>query len=257
MSVAIFILLNSVIVAAQAGSATVDPPPPVGDDSDPTRPIIWSLREEYYNLPGSAWNNAFVIRVDRALLRKRPQPLGNSGILTRFDIPIVIAKRTDGTRAGLGDIYAQTLLLPYRKGKFVLAAGSGLFVPTATDQRLGTGKLTIAPAVAPVWFLPKRGFFFIKVQDYFSVAGANDRPDLHYMTITPLLVWRLKGKPYWIQLDAETQTNWNSDAKTGSKMGVLLGRIIKNRGTWIKVEVGIGSHRVQSLAIKTSLFKVR
>jgi hypothetical protein len=219
--------------------------------------VVWSLREEYYNLPGQAWNNAFLFRVDRAVLKERPRPLGKSGILTRVDIPFVVADRPDGTSAGLGDIYAQALLLPFLTKQFAFAAGSGISLPTATDHRLGTGKLMIAPAAAPVWFIPQRGLFFVKVQDYISVAGAGDRPDLHYMTITPLLVWRLKGKPYWVQLDAETQTNWKADAHTGYKAGFLLGRITKKRGMWIKLEVGFGPYRVQSLAIKTSVFKVR
>ena len=257
VSAVVVILFWNLIAVAQAGSPTIAPPPTAGDDSDPTRPVIWSLREEYYNLPGQAWNNAFLFRVDRAVFKERPRPLGKSGVLTRLDIPFVVANRRDGTSAGLGDIYAQAFVLPYRRGKLVWAAGSGVFLPTATSRRLGTGKLTIAPVIAPVRFIPKRGFFLIKVQDYFSVAGAGDRPDLHYMTITPLLVWRLKNKPYWIQMDAETQTNWNADAHTGLKTGFLLGRITKRRGMWIKFEVGVGPYRTQSFAIKTSIFRVR
>ena len=254
---AILILFFCAIAVAQGGSPTVAPPPPAGDDSDPTRPVVWSLREEYYNLPGQAWNNAFLFRVDRAVLKERPRPLGRNGILTRVDIPFVVAKRADGTSGGLGDIYAQTVLLPYHKGKFVLAAGSGTFLPTATHRRLGSGKLTVAPVVAPVWFIPKRGFFLVKAQEYFSVAGDDDRPNLHYMTITPLLVWRFKDKPYWIQLDGETQSDWKRDGKTGYKTGFLFGRMVKRRGVWIKLEVGMGPHRVQSFSIKTSIFKVR
>src|SRR6185369_12351949 len=124
--------------------------------------------------------------------------------------------------------------------------GSGVSIPTATGRRLGTGKLTLAPAVVPVWTIPKRGLFFVKVQDYFSIAGADDRLDLHFMQITPLLVWRLKNKPYWIQLDGGSQTNWKNDGHTGYKAGFLLGRIRKNRGVWIKVEVGVGQYRVGS-----------
>lgn len=251
------ILFCSVLAAAQTDSPTIAPPPPAGDDSDPTRPVVWSLRQEFYNLPGEAWSNVFILRVDRAVLKERPRPLGKSGFLTRVDIPFVIGHRADGTKAGLGDIYAQALLLPHVNRKFVFAVGSGVSLPTATNRRLGTGKLTIAPAAAPVWFIPKRGFFLVKAQDYFSVAGAGDRPDLHYMTITPLLVWRLKGKPFWIQVDGETQTNWKADGHTGYKTGFLLGRMTKKRGMWIKVEVGMGPYRVQSLAIKTSMFKVR
>jgi hypothetical protein len=77
------------------------------------------------------------------------------------------------------------------------------------------------------------------------------------MTITPLLVRRLRGKPYWVQLDGETQSNWKADAHTGYKAGFLVGRITKKRGIWLKVEAGFGRYRVQSLAIKTSVFTVR
>jgi hypothetical protein len=81
------ILFGSLIVVAQGGSPTIAPPPTAGDDSDPTRPVRWSLREEYYNLPGPAWNNAFIFRVDRAVFKERLRPLGKSGVLTRLDIP--------------------------------------------------------------------------------------------------------------------------------------------------------------------------
>jgi len=253
---AIPVLFVTAIAVAQGGSPTVAPPPPTGDDSDPTRPIVWSLREEYFNLPGSAWTNIFYLRRDRAIFKERPI-LGKSGVLTRVDIPFVIANRADRTSAGLGDIYAQAIVLPYRRGKFVWAAGTGVIIPTATNESLGRGKLTIAPVVAPVRFFPKKGFFFVKVQDYFSIAGYHDRRDLHYMTVTPLLVWRLKGKPYWIQADAETQTDWNADAHTGVKTGFLFGRMKNKRGMWIKFEVGTGRYRVQSFAIKTTIFKVR
>ena len=257
MKAAALILLVCAIAAAQGTPTTAPAPPAPGEDSDPTRPVMWSLREEYYNLPGQAWDNTFILRVDRAVLEKRRWPVRNNGIITRLDIPFVISHRLDGTSAGLGDIYAQAFLVPYRHKKFFLATGSGVSIPTATNRRTGTGKLTVAPVAAPLWILPRRGFFLVKAQDYFSVAGANDRADLHYMTITPLLVWRLKNKPYWIQLDGESQTNWKADGHTGYKAGFLLGRITKKRGMWIKVEVGVGRYRVGSLAIKTSLFKVR
>lgn len=220
--------------------------------------MVWSLREEYYKLRGEAWNNVFLFRVDRAFLKDRPQLTGKRGILTRLDIPAVVAVRPDETRGGLRDIYGQALVVPYRTRDFAFAAGSGVSIPTATDRRLGTGKLTLAPAVVPVWFIPQRGFFLVKVQDYISVAGASDRPDLHFMTVTPLLVWRLKGKPFWLQLDAESRTDWNAQGHTGYKVGFLFGRMTRKRfGAWIKAEVGLGPYREATLAIKTSLFKVR
>lgn len=259
------LLFCSALAAAQAPPPPTPASPPqqpssteAGEDSDPTRPVVWSLREEYYNLRGEAWNNVFLFRVDRAFLKDRPQLTGKRGILTRLDIPAVVAVRPDETQGGLGDIYWQALLVPYLTKDFGFAAGSGVSLPTATDRRLGTGKLTLAPAVVPVWFIPQRGFAFVKVQDYISVAGASDRPDLHYLTVTPLLLWRFQGKPYWVQFDVESKTDWKADGHTGYKVGFLFGRMMRNRfGAWIKTEVGLGPYRDATLAIKTSFFKVR
>jgi hypothetical protein len=211
--------------------------------------------------------------LDHAYLKKSPPPFGRIGLLTRVDIPFIIThdandgKRlgalipflpggdTEGTSAGLGDIYGQALIAPYRKGRFVLPLGSGVYVPTATNKRLGTGKLTIAPLAVPFWY-NERGFFTIKVQDFFSVAGVKDRANVHYMLVTPILLRTLKG-PYWVQLDAETLTNWKASGHTGAKVGFLFGKMHLKLGVWVKVEVGIGTYRAQSIAIKTSLFRVR
>jgi hypothetical protein len=257
-----------VIASAQAEpSPRTSPSPSVaGADSNPATIVAWSLREEYTNLPGENWKNVFLLRGDRVVLRNRARPIGKHGLITRLDIPFVLTHLHDGTsvgpvssrtNAGLGDIYAQAFLIPHLTRKFMFVAGSGISLPTATDRRLGTGKLNIAPAIVPLWPIPKRGFFFVKMQDFFSVAGSHDRPDVHYMTVTPMLVWRLKNKPYWIQLEEESQTNWNQNAHTGYKAGFLLGRMKKKRGAWIKVEIGVGRYRVGSLAIKTSIFRVR
>src|SRR5829696_3655203 len=155
--VVVLISFLGVIALAQTGPApAATPEPQPGDDSDPSRPVVWSLREEYLNLPGKTWINAIIFRTDRAFLKGRSRRLGMRGILTRTDLPFVVTGRPDGVRAGLGDIYAQALIFPYIKGKFAYAGGSGISLPTATNRRLGTGKLTIAPIAAVVRFFPKR-----------------------------------------------------------------------------------------------------
>jgi hypothetical protein len=141
---------SCLIIRQSAPSPTTAPPQSSaeGADSDPTRPVVWSLREEYYNLPQQAWNNAFLFRVDRAFLSNHPNVVGKRGILTRLDAPFVVAVRPDGTIAGLGDIYAQALLVPYLTRQFALAGGSGISFPTATDRRLGT-ETHCCPAAFP------------------------------------------------------------------------------------------------------------
>jgi hypothetical protein len=250
------VFLFCVIAYAQSGPPASAPTATEGADSDPTRPVVWSLREEYYDLQ-QGWRNAFLFRVDRAFLSNHPGAVGKRGVLTRLDLPVV-ARRTNETTGGLGDIYAQALVVPYLTKQFALAGGSGISLPTATDRRLGSGKLAVAPAALPIWFIPDRGFALLKLQDFISVAGDRDSPDFHYMTITPLLLWRFTGTPYWMHLEAEAQTDWKNQRHTGYKAGFLFGRMTRDRlGAWIKVEAGIGPYRTADVAIKTSVFKVR
>jgi len=94
--------------------------------------VVWSLRNEYYNLRGEPWNNVFILRADRAFLGDRPRVFGRRGLLTRLDVPLVAAGRPDGTTGGLGDIYAQALAVVTRSPQFAFVAGSGIVLPTAT-----------------------------------------------------------------------------------------------------------------------------
>jgi hypothetical protein len=257
---AAFALLASLLVQAQTSPTPTPLPPDAGEieggDSDPTRPVVWSLREEFYGRDDT-WNNVFIFRSDRAFFAERARFPGKRGVLTRFDVPLVVAHQGAVTKAGLGDLYAQVFLVPYLTPKHAFVVGSGLTLPTATSPRLGAGKLQLAPALAPVWFFPKRGFFFLKLQDYISVAGDDDRRDLHYLTATPLMVWRLKNKPYWVQLDGETKTDFNNHNQTDYKAGFLVGRMVKRRGFWIKPEVYWGPARDADFAIKIGFFSVR
>ena len=115
-------------------------------------------------------------------------------------------------------VYLQALYFPYLGRKFGFAAGTGLSIPTATDERLGTGK---------------------------------------YLTTTPLLVWRVRRK-WWVQFDTEAKTNFEASGHTSFKSGFLMGRVMKGQvGVWVKPEINWGRYREGDFVIKTSFFKVR
>ena len=120
-----------------------------GQEVEITKPVIWSTREEYYNLQGDAWNNLLLIRADRVVLRKSPVTRRRGSIL-RMDVPLSVNNNGQSTQAGLGDIYAQAILIPYFSRKFAFGAGSGLALPTPTHVRLGTGQWTASPLAAPL-----------------------------------------------------------------------------------------------------------
>jgi hypothetical protein len=241
---------------APAGNAA-DVSSAAGADTDPTKPVAFSLRDEYYDLGGGTWQNVVMLRSDRLVLKRTELPGPARGLITRFDLPFVSFHSADHTSSGLGDLYAQALVLPRVSPNFVMAYGLGLSLPTASSSNLGQGKWVAAPAVAPVWFFPKKGLCFVKVQDWISLAGSSDRPDIHYMTVTPTLLWRLTRR-WWTVLSAESRTDWEQNNQTGYKTGALLGYMLSPRvGASVTVESFHTDHRQAEWDVKAVVFMTR
>lgn len=228
-----------------------------GADSDPTKPVLFSVREEYVDLPGALRANSLLVRRDAVTLKRRPLPGNAKGLLLRADLPFVSFDDGTDTKHGLGDLYGQALIVPQVSPGFMVALGSGLSVPTASDDKLGSGKWIAAPAVVPVWFFPKRGFAYVKLQDWISVAGDGGRADVHYTTITPTWLRRL-GKQWWTLVDGESRTDWERDDETSFRGGLLVGRMSSARhGFSVKVELPFGGHQRTDWAVRTAFFRTR
>ena len=229
----------------------------IHDDTNPTKPVFLSIREELYNLKQDRWINLFIFRSDKVILKKTAH-ITPKGVILRYDLPIATADTGTETVTGLGDLYTQALFFPHLGRTFTFAAGSGFILPTATDTLLGRGKWQIAPVAAPVWFFPRnRGFSFVKFQDFISVAGNGSRPDVHYFLITPTLLWRFT-KQSWISLDSESKTNWERENATSFRSGVQLGTMLnRNVGFWVKPEFPWGQHREGDWTLKFTLILAR
>jgi hypothetical protein len=218
-------------------------------DIDPTKPVIFNLREEFYKLKGDDWKNFFILRTDVIKLG------GVRNFLLRFDFPFVSAKLGRDTNHGLGDIYGQALLVPYGSEQFFFAIGSGLTAPSATDDSLGGGKWQISPLAIPGWWFQKpKTLLFIKIQNFASFAGQNDRADIHYMTVNPFLAMRI-NENWWVGADTETKVNWEQNNQRSYKSGIFILKMWTRRfGTWVKPEIPWGSHREGDWTVKASLF---
>jgi len=252
-----------VVAVPAAARGTADSPDSTGgtvkvaQDSDPTKPIVFSVRDEYTRLKDGFSTNAFIFRFDRLVFKGLGVPGPIRGILTRLDLPIVTFSDPTGSETGLGDFYFQALVAPRIRGHFTIAGGTGLTLPTASSESLGKGKWILSPAIAPVWFFPPRGFGFIKFQDWFSVAGPSDRAKVHYLTVTAYALSRI-SKAWWVSLDAESNTNWLRDDETWYKSGFLVGRMLSNRmGIWVKGEIPFGQDYAADWTIKGSFFVTR
>jgi hypothetical protein len=85
--------------------------------------------------------------------------------------------------------------------------------------------------------------FFVKVQNFISVAGDADRADVNFLLLTPLFVHAV-GRNWWVLLDSETKTKWTDGGRTGVKSGFQFGRLLgDNLGLWIKPEAWWGPNR--------------
>jgi hypothetical protein len=245
--IAIALAISVAVPGAVAGEAE-DREASLGD-VDPTKPVIFNVREEFYKLKGDDWRNALILRTDVIKLG------GLRNFLLRFDVPFVSADLGQGTDHGLGDIYGQALLIPYGTEKFFFAIGSGLTAPSATENSLGAGKWQVAPLAIPGWwFKDPKGLFFVKIQDFVSFAGQSDRADIHYMTAQPFLVVKLSDK-WWAGADTEAKVNWERDNQWSYKSGVIILRMLtKSFGTWVKPEIPWGPNREGDWNLKASFF---
>ena len=239
--VLLFVLSTALPAVAQAPEQTIANP--IRNDSDPTRAVLFSIRPEFSWLNADISRSALIFRYDYAALRQRRWLPGRRGVILRLEMPITQTSTASTDEIGLGDAYAQLLTVPYFTRTFAFAVGTGVGIPTATDDLLGTGHLVVAPAVAPVWFLPD-GMFFVRVQNSTTVAGDGNRPDFNVLIVAPTFIHSVGGR-FWVLADTETQTDWRRDERTGIKSGLQVGRAIAGRiGVWAKPEVWWGPNPV-------------
>jgi hypothetical protein len=252
--VLLFVLWTPLSVLAQAPEQKIAEP--IRNDSDPTRAVLFSIRPEFSWLNADVARSALIFRYDYAALRQRRWLPGRRGVILRLEMPIAQTSTASTDAAGLGDAYAQLLTIPYFTRKFAFAVGTGLGIPTATDDLLGTGHLVVAPAIAPVWFL-EGGMFFVRVQNSTTVAGDDSRPDFNVFIVAPTFI-RNVGARFWVLADTETQTDWRRDERTGIKSGLQVGRAIAGRiGVWAKPEVWWGPNPAGRWNLKLGIFWYR
>jgi hypothetical protein len=207
------------------------------EETNPTRPVLFSIRPELYNPSSTVTQASLIFRYDQAMLRARRWLPGKRAVILRFEVPIAETHVVGTTRqAGLGDIYGQILLVPHLTTTGAFVVGTGLIVPSASNDWLGAGKWVLAPAAGPAWFFGGRGMLFIKFQNFVSVAGNSYRPDVNFLLITPIFVHTVVRR-WWVLADSETKTNWLKNARTGVKSGVQVGRHVSGGfGAWVKPE---------------------
>lgn len=233
------------------------PTPETLSEADPTKPMLWVIRNEYRDLKNGAWANTLLFRHDRFSFRNLKVKGGAKGFVLRFDVPLNVVHNGTVTKAGLGDIYAQALFIPRISRKFAFSVGTGITLPTATSDSLGQGKLVVAPVAVPLWYLAKRKrLITLRFQHFVSVAGKSRRADVNYTIVDPFIGWSLNRRS-WIFTNTELKRDWKSK-RNSATTGVQLGWMLSDQvGFWIKPEVPWGQGRTGGFNLKVGMFRFR
>ena len=144
----------------------------------------------------------------------RIQPLipirlsNNWTLVTRAILPIAHQPWPESVD-GLSDIGMNFFLTPGRTGKFIWGVGPGFLLPTATDDRIGSEKWSVGPAVALAYFT---GPWVIGAvaQNLWSFAGEEDRNDVNVMTFRPLVNYNLPNG-WYLSSSPSIAANWEAD----------------------------------------------
>jgi hypothetical protein len=151
-------------------------------------------------------------------------------IISRIIQPIVwqpYPSDTTGGEFGFGDMNPTFFLSPAKPGKLIWGAGPALVIPTATNDVLGQGKLSIGPSFVA---LAQPGHWTIGglVNNVWSVAGSGGRPSVNQMLFQYFLNYNMK-KGYYVTLSPIITADWT--ASSGNQwtvpVGGGLGRIMK------------------------------
>ena len=154
----------------------------------------------------------------------------NWNLINRIIQPIVwqpYPNQTTGGEYGLGDMNPSFFLSPAKPGKLIWGAGPAIVIPTATNDVLGQGKLSLGPSVVllaqpPHWTLG------VLVNNVWSIAGSGSRPSVNQMLLQYFINYNLKHG-WYTTIQPIITANWqasNSNVWT-VPFGGGIGRIMK------------------------------
>ena len=164
-----------------------------------------------------------------------PATVGDWNLVSRIIVPIADAPggipglpgnpgvgdpSKSGRTSGLGDINYSLFFNPLEtKGSLIWGLGGSITAPTASDDRLGSGKWSAGPTGVGL-VQPKWGTYGMLLRHLWSFAGDDDRRDVSQSLIEPFVNYNLDNGWYLIS-DSVITVDWK--IKSGDKMTLPLG----------------------------------
>lgn len=170
--------------------------------------------------------------------------------------------RDEVNNEGFGDFDFRVLTVPVvsMKNKFAFAAGLEVFLPTATEESLGSGALSFGPQAFAVFFAPfgiKGTLFAPAYQHKFSVDEDAGRDEVHQGLIDLFYLWTSPAKQYWALLDPQIVLDYEKseqfsviDIEMGSMVDKYLGT--KGHSMYIRPGVGLGGDRPLDTSVEVA-----
>ena len=136
--------------------------------------------------------------------------------------------QSSGSITGLGDInYTAWLSPPPSGGSFTWGFGFVSIWPTATDDILGSGKLSLGPSFVLVNMTEKLMLAAV-ISDWFSIAGDSEKADVNTFYLQYIITYFLANKWYLSSAPINT-ANWEaeSDQRWTIPIGGGFGKMFK------------------------------
>jgi hypothetical protein len=227
LSVAMSVLCRGVVPACAQESSAQGTSEIAKQAQNPIAKVISvPLENDFYPQTGIDKEDSYILEMKPVV----PLKLSNDwNLITRTIIPIIqvpdLSPTVNGT-SGLGDIQLSLFLSPAKVGKVIWGAGPVISLPTASEDILGTKKVSIGPTVV-VLSIQGHWLFGALVQNLFSVAGPSERPDVNQMLLQPFVNYNMRHGWYLVSSPIIT-SNWevNSNNRWTVPVGGGVGRIV-------------------------------
>ena len=226
------------VPAAMRAEAAVQTPPPESNaaDLEKARKAAQNPIASMISLPLQENWNFGIGPADRIQNVNNIQPvipfsLGDHwNVITRWVTPIIYQPYAIHQPSGppiqtgaygLGDMQPQFYFSPKQSGPITWGAGPIFLVPTATNSRyLSQGKFGIGPTFVAL-AQPRFGTIGVLVNNIWSVAGHENKPDVNQFYLQPFINYNLRKAWYLSFTSTGITANW--EQSHGGRWVVPLG----------------------------------
>jgi hypothetical protein len=168
--------------------------------------------------------------------------------------------RDDVDEWGFGDTDLRFLTVPYlnMKKKRALAMGLEVFLPTASEEVLGSERVSLGPQIFAVKFLPfgiPGTLIAPAYQHKFSVYEQSDNDSQQLGLLDLFILWSSPSKQYWALLDPQGVIDYENDIEFGqvdAEAGMMLDKVLGTQGhsIYVRPSIGFGRDRLSDGSIE-------